>query len=129
MNNELFFAQNKPILEDMKSITLMGNSPIGNNGSITSFVDQDGKTMNYGDVLSLMQSQFSSSGKVDKSPSVLLFLNLAGSSNLVPYAVLEYNSPVFVEYVFSGSQTYMNFYVVTFTPTQATYIKKTVTLG
>ena len=107
----------------------MANRLIGNNGSITSFVDQDGKTMDYGDVLSLMQSQFSSSGKVDKSPSILLFLNLADNSNLVPYAVLGYNSPVFVEYVFSGSKTYMNFYMVNFTPTQATYVKKTVTLA
>ena len=43
MNNELFFAQNKPILEDMKSITLRGINSTGSSGNITSFVDQDGK--------------------------------------------------------------------------------------
>ena len=129
MNNELFFAQNKPILEDMKSITLRGINSTGSSGNITSFVDQDGKTMDYQDVLALIQSQFSSSGKVDKSPSVLLFLELTGNY-LVPYGMLRYNSFTFVEHLSGGPQTIIiNFYIVTFTTTQATYVKDTKTLG
>ena len=135
MNNELFFAQNKPILEDMKSITLRGINSTGDSGYITSFVDQDGKTMDYQDVLALMNSQCSSSGERDKSPSVLLFLELTDDC-LVPCGMIRYNSSfqynalTFIKHVYGGPKTLKTtFYVVTLTPTQATYTITTQTLS